>query len=514
MPFHHDENKSYWATTNVPFDPYENPRVFDDTFNHTQEFTEHDFMKVIRSRILEYRLQSPRHFAESIEVCQAGPLRHGETDSKLTPSFRIKVVFEKVVKPHKYRLCRPVFRKRTRKSKSTPTDEVQIRENSRWISIEDFLSVYYPALNLAVKPYTMQDWWNANGKTFNWTALPTELKEHVMLFCLHRPEGHGLYQRIREEHKRHSYQRTPAAARQKLGVYEVVDKLGDWCHLLGVARQVRALALRLCFLGSSGVASSKGLCIDATSYRRFEECIHRLGWYYQMTAANSLPVNQKTEALAKCYSQFPKIYPHLSQYATFRHGIRKICLKMSLLSYMRFFKVTVGGFEKYWWTDNHMTSEVFDQLPLLNEVVIKLPVRPRGVRGWRDNYMEGGPALIHYDFPCPRILHRIIYERIAEVLASCERVQLFRFLDYGEAQRFLNLRQSAIKKLKFTSAKLEHLYADDGGGVELDPTASVLNKVVLKEFQQPTLVHVADDEKPFFPPKCRCTRNCTTFTEW
>jgi hypothetical protein len=135
---------------------------------------------------------------------------------------------------------------------------------------------------------------------------------------------------------------------------------------------------------------------------------------------------------------------------------------MDFLDYMNFFKVTSGGFERY---QNHnlMTYEIFEQLPRLNEIILRLPLRPG--RGWRDDPRRFGPLLFHFVDPCPRQLHRVIYERAAEVLEPYKSVRVLNFVDENEESRFDSLHQAATGE----SAEVE-----DG----------------------------------FFPPECRCSIAC------
>jgi hypothetical protein len=177
---------------------------------------------------------------------------------------------------------------------------------------------------------------------------------------------------------------------------------------------------------------------------------------------------------------------------------------MDFLSYMNFFEVKNGGFERY--QDlRRLTYHVFERLPALNEIVIRLPLRPR--KGWRHRPGYGLPQLFHDDAPCPRSLHRTIYERVAEVLASYN-VRVVNFIDEDEEHKFHAARLSAIKALKFSMKDLEELYADDGGGVELPDD---LERA--KEFpkSRPGVKEVEqheDFQDQYFPPKCRCVEPC------
>ena len=119
--------------------------------------------------------------------------------------------------------------------------------------------------------------------------------------------------------------------------------------------------------------------------------------------------------------------------------------------------------------------------------------------------------------PCPRLLHRVIYERIAELLTLCPHVKVRKFIDEYEEARYESLRRAAIATHKWTATDLEELYAECGGGIEL------------KEPVQPGSWLHEDEDKPeaemevqrqtieentqqlfgeFFPPKCWCEVPC------
>jgi hypothetical protein len=326
---------------------------------------------------------------------------------------------------------------------------------------------------------------------FNWTRLPTELKERVILLCMHKPRSVSFTRRK----KRLERKSAP----------EVTSQLGEWSALLSVSHQVRAITLRLCFVGSSDLAFGAGLCIEVENNVGFKNCIRRLGRHYQMLEADGtgVPVSDKTWALAKTYKQYPKLYPQLKQYATFRHDIRKLCMQMDFLDYLYFFKVSTGGFQQYW--KPYLDHEVFDQFPHLNELRIVLP----DVLGrLEENMRQSGPQLFYGDpFNCPRILHRLIYEQAAKVLAH-HNVIMQGFIDDLEDMRFVALRENAVKALKFTSQELEELYTEDGGGIELEE--SVVSGVKTEDtgdeaedVQCPEIVPHA-----FWPPKCRCEVLC------
>jgi hypothetical protein len=354
---------------------------------------------------------------------------------------------------------------------------------------------------------------------FNWKGLPTEIKENVIDCCISSITAY--------EDKFHDLPALPklsARAYRERPRCEVVQKLGDWKYLLLASAQIRAITLRLCFNGSN--AYPKGLCISADHHYSFSRRLRNLDHHQQLLLPNSVArPRSRASYLAHQYKKFPKMYPNLERFATFKHGIRKICLQFDFLSYIYFFKVTTSGID-YWKPQNLVTCDVFDQLPNLNEIVIDLPTEYD-----HRSQRQAGPRLDHADEPCPRALLRQIYERIAIELASFKEVKVLSHLDDEEEQRYRGLRESAILRLKFTSAELQELYADDGGGIELDAddlgkllhctsfSKTLANRVSSypalsdtgSQAVSSTLSTASRSEEPkgsFFPPRCQCSYPC------
>jgi hypothetical protein len=477
---------------------------------------EHLLMANIRNTILAYRLQSAAHFDVLIDVRQAFRVE----DINLTQETKLNVLFLGFTETKSY-VCRPVFRTHPRKKTRVATKKVDICDTGSggYISLTKFLNMKYPSFPDSVGMTQMRSWWAANGKVFNWTSLPTELKEHVIQYCLHQPDEQWNYRPFRKRKNRF-------AGRYEPGVYEVVEMLTRWGALLAVSHQVRAITLRLCLIGNSEMIISGGFSVASGSRRALDSVLQRLGSHYQMTRSNSLPTDYTTQTLADCYMHYPRIYPHLIQYATFRHGIRKMFLRMNFINYMHFFKITTGGFERYLDADKPapVSFEVFEQLPHLTEIALRMPHRPR--QGWLDDPWQIGPTLFHHEFPCARALHRVIYERIAEVLAVYPNVKVNGFIDDYERDRFFALRESHMQNSKWTAAEYKELYTECGGGVELAEMVlpgSWLDEAEESEEQEEQ--EVADSNKApsdipeltsdaFFPPECRCETKChLTFLE-
>ena len=466
---------------------------------------QHPSMEVIRQAVRQYQLQSPAHFELETEVHQIRrTCRSDEPTTNSTSKTVINVVLQgnstegRISIPVK---CHIVSRKRRSKTRSWKC--IVVSRDQTVSALEHFLSSNLPIIDAPLRQGTLWRWWLNNGKQFNWAELPTELKERVIESCMHQPHSFGIYS---EKHARYDQRYKNDRKIRKPGPLEIVNQLGDWYQLLYVSHQVRAITLRLCITGGSSLTHSKGLCITASSYESLSESIDRLGDYYQMIEPNSVPTTLSEEATSKCYRRFPQIYPDLKQYATFRHGIQQISLRMDFLSFMHFFEVKAGGFQRYR-KARGLTYRIFERLPNLNEIVIRLPLRPR--KGWKDDPLAGGPPLFHDQSPCPRSLHRVIYERVAEVLASHEKVTVQNFIDDDEKQRFLSARLEAVKLLKFTKTELKELYAEDGGGVEL-PEGMERKVELVKVAKRKDL----EDEYPedlhneFFPPLCHCDEPC------
>ncbi|KAJ8109741.1 hypothetical protein OPT61_g7237 [Boeremia exigua] len=466
---------------------------------------EHHLMGYIRERLYEYSHESPARFELAIEAYQIDGTQPTEEQTRrdlIATSIKLQIQGDSTEGRSSISLvCRVTWRKRRSRMKPYRCNIVTPDGASK--PLEHFLKIAFPIIDAPLRQDTMWSWWMSNGKNFKWAALPTELKERVIEFCMHQTHTHGIYdERVARFNQRYKNSFKPL----RHGPYEIVQRLGDWYQLLYVSQQVRAIALRLCITGGSGIVYSEGLCIVESSSNSLSERLDRLGDYYQMVEPHSIPTTPKEVALSKCYSRFPRIYPELRQYATHRHGIQKISLDMTFLSFMNFFEVKVGHFEQFQ-NPRSPTYHALERLPNLNEIIINLPLRPRS--GWRNITYYGSPQLYHDESPCPRILHRVIYERAAEVLASYDNVTVRNFIDENEQQRFLSGRLKAMKALKFTKVELEELYADDGGGVELPE--GVGHEVRLPE-KNPRKVwggsYPGFLPDPFFPPVCQCDEPC------
>jgi hypothetical protein len=474
------------------------PWSFEDAKEH-DNVDEHPLIMNIRDTILRYRLQSAAHYDTNLVAKLAFP----SEEVTVTRSSRITVSFADFEGPSLY-VCRPVYERLARKKVQVLTTKVQVLDGGHYIPLIDFLQNRLPAYPSSVNVAVMRRWWAANGKIFNWAALPTELKEQVIQNCVHQPLEQIHYgQMFRRSNSRF----TPMLSHGRaFGIYEIVDKLGDWGNLLGVSHQVRAITLRLCFVGGSSMIMGRGFNITATSCASLAGTMERLGRYYQIIEPNSLPVDSRTQILADCYKNYPEIYPQLSQYAVFRHGIRRVFLSLDFVSSMHFFKVTVGGFQSYWQSGS-ISCEVFKQLPHLAEIAIQLPQRPR--QGWRDTPGQCGPQLFHDHNPCPRMLHRIIYKQIAELLAIYPQLKVKDFGDDDEKDRFETLRKEAMEKLKWTRVDYDELYADCGGGIELEESVQPGSWHTSSTYQEAAPEHAGEQiDEPFFPAKCRCKEKC------
>ncbi|KAF2691633.1 hypothetical protein K458DRAFT_381479 [Lentithecium fluviatile CBS 122367] len=444
----------------------------------------------IRSVVTNYRMISVSHFATDIGVQLANNFEHNQVEPN--PAFRLQVIFSNYGKTIS-RTCRWFFRK------GRATSEVTIREKGRWLPLPKSLAMHFPPSEEFVYEDALKQYWASNGKTFNWTGLPTELKDNVIQFCVSSPTSYE-----------DGFNDVPATKRQTARAYldnprarcELVQKLGDWKFLLLVSTQVRAITLRLLFTGSNTYPN--GFCISSDNYLRFGRRLHRLDKSHQTLDSDSVvSAGRRSSVLASQYRKFPKVYPELQRFATFKHGIRKVHLHFDFLSYLYFFKVTVDDIDRRR-PEGYATSDVFEQLPHLNEIVVGLPTSYDRYQGLY------GPLLFHDRDPCPRILHRLIYEKVAADLAHHNEVGVRLFIDEDEERRFRDLRESARLALKFTEEELRELYADDGGGIVLegdeldsgDDISQTSTIVALPSFD------IKDPAEAFFPPRCACDYPC------
>ncbi|KAJ4340167.1 hypothetical protein N0V87_002788 [Didymella glomerata] len=471
-------------------------------------------MECLYEAVRQYRLQSPDHFELHVKVQQVS--RSYSQSASTNPKDRTFTISLDVLfcgNSIEGSIRVPVqchLQRSARRSKKKRWTCLAVSSNATVEGLDTFLASTFPIIDGPLRHDTLSLWWLANGKSFDWTALPTELKERVIEHCMHQPRTHGIFNGRLE---RFNWCNKADHEIRRPGTFEIIKQLGDWFSLLSVSHQVRAITLRLCISGGSTLTHTEGLCVSVASYRELRDCMGRLKDYYQMTTPNGVPVSPIEHALSKCYERFPKIYPHLNRFATLRHGIQKIDISMDWLSFMHFFKVHVGGFERYqtsfrrFHQTKALTYDIFERLPCLNEIVIRLPLRPYG--GWRDKAGQCGPQLWHVDSPCPRKVHRVIYERVAEVLAPYN-VTMRNLIDYAEVRRYEAARAKAVKALEFTKVELEELYAEDGGGVELSEHEKGRSEELelARRKKEREVADVGDVQDGFWPPLCFCNEPC------
>ncbi|CAA9965366.1 hypothetical protein PTMSG1_08725 [Pyrenophora teres f. maculata] len=447
--------------------------------------SEHPFVTHIRKVVLKYRIQSASQFNVPIEVAQAMHTRNPPLSSLFRPNVLLYVGFYSFGTTPIIALCRPRASEGGKKQPNMSPNNVEVLLQDKFVPLTRFLSTNFPKYKTPVGDEVMYQWWKANGKKFNWTGLPTELKERIVQFCMHRSALPPLSKR---------------SVYKNRGPHEVTAHLGKWAALLRVSHQVRAISLRLCLTGSSDLRYGKGLCIVSGSTADFKNSIRRLSKFPQLLESDnaSIATDEKTSMLIRTYKYFPRIYPHLQRFATLSHGIRKVSLQLSFMDALHFFKVETAGFAQYQ-QPYHLDYEVFERLPYLNELRIYLPDTGDQLM---DKPRQRGP-LIFGDEPCPRILHCLIYERAAEVLAKYPFITLLGFMDEIEELRYNTLRKEGMNSLKFSEKELEEVYMEDGGGVELEE--SVWPGVGKEDVDQVDRAIVFDN---FWPPQCKCEVLC------
>lgn len=484
------------------------PQHFAVSDNEPELFTtgqEDPIMATVRDALWIHAHQSQSHFELGLEVFQIEPATCADIDHAKFTLTSAKVVF-RGAHVEGYISVPAKVQVRLSKPPSKPRPYITVRHLQRKYPLKRFLQAMFPISDAILDEDKHWRWWLSNRKTFNWTGLPTELKECIIEHCMHRPYDQlGAYDdKLTNFNRRYR----PYSKAGKPVPFEIVQQLGDWYNLLYVSFQVREITLRLCMTGSTKTIHSSGLCISANSYKDFVESFMRLGNHYQLIKPHSFPKTGHDKQLARCYLDFPNTYPELSRFATLRHGIRKVCLSMDFMASMRFFDVQAYGFPRYPGQRARLTYDAFDRLPHLNEIVFILPRRPR--KGWVDSPYGGGPTLFHHESPCPRALHRVIYERVAEVLAPHKKVTVLGFVDAEEQERFIGLRTEAVNALGWTEADLRELYADDGGGIELpeDTKRASMPAVAQQKTRGDVHHHMIGTQGRFFPPECFCEEPC------
>jgi hypothetical protein len=451
-----------------------------------------NLIEKVRAGIVDYRFQSLPHFSLHIDVRPSECIH--STETQVAHDFKMKIMFQNYLKQVPVTCRSSVYREG-----GTALHKVQVHEGSDWTSLQKSLEKHFPANSADVNVEDMRRWWYSNGKFFNWSSLPTELKEIVIQYCMCQPFNFGDYF--------YSLKGFKLLKSNNPGPSEIIGMLGEWGHLLGVSAEIRKLTLQLCFRG--GWLYPQGLSILVNSHSHLEKSVRRLGNYYQIFDRDSVPKPSDHMAitLAHQYKYFPKIYRELKIYGTFMHGIRKVYLEFDFWSSLHFFKVSVCDIDKYRPKD-FMTCDVLERLPLLNSIYFYLPTRETP----KNDLTRYGPRLFHPEKACPRSLHRLIYEQAAIELASYQGVHMKMFMDQDEEERFLCLHAAAKSTLRFTKEELDQLWEDSDGGIQLDP--DINSVTVLEDCSWTKSVYEHDTRLDgagniTLTPYCQCEDPCS-----
>lgn len=437
----------------------------------------------IQHGIAAYRIQSPFQYAQDITA----------TPESSEPSDLLSVEIG---------VWGRYITRKCRLQKHKGGTHVQVKEKGRWILLETSLKKNFPVSQNVADLDSLRAWWSENGQVFNWSGLPTELKEHVLQFCIGQPYMYTATWTNRKKYNR-EYQ-------FKKGPHEILNLLGQWSALLQVSKQIRILVLRLCLSGC--ITRAEGLWIISKYHKDFAMTISRLGRFYQIVEPNGAPAHRDSHILARRYLYHPQHYPALTRYATYAHGIRRIDLQFNYPQTMHFFKVSAGGLDKYR-DPRFMTCDVFERLPNLKSVGIWLPSE------WWIQPPHQYPPILHPTHPCPRTLERWIYERIAEELSWLQNVTVKNFMDTIEAQMFRELHEAHSLSYTMTKAELDELYSDADGGISLEEvifndndmgaeTGSRTSSEQLPALFPGSLEELNEDGTPVLPPKCWCPVPC------
>lgn len=247
----------------------------------TQRFERSPPMDCLHEAARQYRVQSPDHFELQVMVQQISE-PYGKSantdprDNSLTMFIDVLFCGNTIEGPLKVpvqcHLQRSGFR--SRKKRWTC---LAVAYNGTAEDPDSFLNSKFPIFDAHLQPDTLWKWWLANSKSFNWAALPTELKERIIEHCMHRRITHGKFE---ERLARFNWHYKDVQGVRKPGPFEIVEQLGDWFSILYVSHQVRAITMRLCITGSGELIRSEGLTIIAESYKGVRDRLTRLGDCY------------------------------------------------------------------------------------------------------------------------------------------------------------------------------------------------------------------------------------------
>ncbi|KAF2867237.1 hypothetical protein BDV95DRAFT_503202 [Massariosphaeria phaeospora] len=218
--------------------------------------------------------------------------------------------------------------------------------------------------------------------------------------------------------------------------------------------------------------------------------------------------DEETVDLRRMYMKEPKLYPELRRFATFKHGIRKLCLNLDFDSFLHFLKITIA-YVHHDTGKPRTTCDVLEELPNLDGIRLILP-GPNNAHGPRNL----GPIVWHDTHPCPRKLHRMIYVRAAEVFVTFKDFVVENFFDELEEKSFNELRKITDLQARFTKLELNELYEDCKGGIKLDVPAPEVHspRVSYLESYMTGQAGRAQDDK--FPPVCDCDVSCHETFQW
>lgn len=263
---------------------------------------QHPFIAHIQAAVLRYRLSSAAHFSVPIEVSQQRHKNNPKCTAKVDEKFYLIVGFYNFGASPVYLKCRP--KPGTRQEDAVSAENLQVKWQFRDTPLDKFLGAKFPPPDLPVGASDVFEWWGANGKTFDWNSLPTELRIQILAQC----KGES-----RSSWRPRRYQKQVSK-----GAPEVRGQFGPWFALLSVSKNVRQLSLGTCF-GPKTRLHLEFRNLDETS-----RTVQRLDKHKLMSEADSIPIDTRTKKLAYLYTMQPKRYLHLSYYSTFLQRVSSV----------------------------------------------------------------------------------------------------------------------------------------------------------------------------------------------
>jgi hypothetical protein len=312
--------------------------------------------------------------------------------------------------------------------------------------------------------HVFQNYWDNNGKVFEFTALPKEIQDTIVATCLFQKPTYYTPQ-VSKSVKEKSF-------------WEIYVALGDCKSLCRTSISIRSTIVKILFAKQEfRYSTTKELSAALTRLNKFKQVVHPTALPQSMSR-----IARKVRYMdEKRYQNYPRFYPGLSYYGTMMHRIQNLCLAFDPVGFLAFFEFSHGGFD---WGKlkkrDTMSWKVLKKLPDLKVVNLEIPQLQQ---------FQEVPMLFHASKPCVYTMYGWIIEAAFNRLRLDDLTPIVWF--YGgfvgklveEHLVRLNNPQRAIGS--------PGPIGESDGGAPIDAV------------EEDTLEEV-------YPPACLCTPLCTT----